>query len=116
VLRALSADGRAVSVSWNVNARCRLGYARHGQVLASLDPLAPQRRRGPVPDALEPYLAGLTFAEDEQAAAQTWAERITGVRLDGDWLGAAMYQCSLPPASRQPAQMCLPRTGMGIRR
>jgi len=88
VLRALSGDnGRAVSVFWNVNMRYRLGYARDGQVLASLDPLA-RERRGRQPDALQPYLDGLAFAEDEQAAALTLAERITGVQLDGDWLAA----------------------------
>jgi Family of unknown function (DUF6461) len=108
VLRALSADGRAVAVSWNVNGQCRLGYAREGQLLARLDPLEPEpaagpgagdpgRRRGRDPAALTPYLAGLSFAEDEQAAALSVAERITGVRLDDGWVRARHRAVRISP-------------------
>lgn len=94
VLRAVSAQGRAMSVYWNVNANARLAYAAHGEVLVSVDLAVPQQRRGREPHVLDQHLAELPFATDEQAAALVAAERVCGIRLDEAWL-RARHRCVL---------------------
>ena len=87
VLAALSRNGDAVSVFRNVNAHMEFAAARSGAVVRSFDPLF-----GP-DDGAEgerlPEEEGLPFgdeAADPHALALELAERLTGVRIERDWL------------------------------
>ena len=77
VLSAASAEGRAASMFWNVNAVTRLSFAEGGQVLASFEPCEGQEHHLP---ALNDALTGLDFADyDERIGKGLVAvERFTG--------------------------------------
>jgi hypothetical protein len=83
VLARLSAGGRAVNVLWNVNAVMHAGWADDGAVVRSFDPLLDDRRDDRLPED-----ADLPFGEPDAAlrAAFVLAERLTGVRIERDWL------------------------------
>ncbi|SDF18102.1 hypothetical protein SAMN05660662_1222 [Blastococcus aurantiacus] len=84
-LAALSREGVAVSVFFNVNAKFRFIVARQGVVVRSFDPVVPTYE--PAGDPL-PEEGGLGFGVDEDTTANSFVllERLTGVRLDESWL------------------------------
>lgn len=82
VLRALSANGRAAMVFWNVNRDSRFGYARNGTLVRVFDPVL---GTGEVGDPL-PEEAGLPAATQPMPAALMLAEALTGVTVDGPWV------------------------------
>lgn len=101
VLRALTTDnGKAISIYWNENADNELVYVVDGKVVTALDMIMypEEGATGTDPHALDPYLAGLEFGPgtghdaDPFTAGLAVAERITGVRLDRDWLSARHLQ------------------------
>lgn len=76
VLRRASADGRAASMFWNVNAMTQLSFAEGGQVLASFEP--PERvNAGP---AVGAALDGLDFDDyrNKEGKGLVAVERFTG--------------------------------------
>ena len=83
VLQRLSDGGRAVNVFWNVNALMHIGWAEDGRVVRSFDPLVEEREEQRLPEE-----ADLPFGEPETtlAAAFVLVERLTGVRIERDWL------------------------------
>jgi Family of unknown function (DUF6461) len=83
---ALSRGGSLVSVYWNARALMRFVLARDGAVVRAFDPLLYEL--APVGDPL-PQEQGLVFGDPETSpriAAMELAERLTGVRIDRDWL------------------------------
>ncbi|WP_419994502.1 DUF6461 domain-containing protein [Streptomyces boninensis] len=91
ILARLSEGTVAASVYWNVNRHSLLALAQDGRVLASMDYLL--RRRAPegsAPDSVLPFLDGLDFedAECADAAALTFLERVSGVRITATWAEA----------------------------
>jgi hypothetical protein len=83
---ALSADGAAVSVYWNVNRLMNVVVARDGAVVRRFDPLLFASTAQGEPLAEE---AGLVFGQVEPSpliAALELAERVTGVRIEKEWL------------------------------
>lgn len=83
VLDRLSADGRAVNVFWNVNAVMRFGFARRGATVREFDPLLYDDPGGALPEERD-----LPFGDPggALAAAFVLAERLTGVRIEREWL------------------------------
>jgi len=83
VLARLSEGGRAVNVFWNVNAVMHMGWADNGGIVESFDPLLDDRA-----DHRTPAEADLPFGDPERAlrASFVLAERLTGVRIERDWL------------------------------
>ena len=83
VLARLSEGGRAVNVAWNVNSVMHAGWADDGRIVASFDPLLDDR----VADRT-PVEAALPFGDPDgaQRAAFVLMERLTGVRIERDWL------------------------------
>ncbi|WP_235497734.1 DUF6461 domain-containing protein [Frankia sp. R43] len=79
VLRPLSAQGRAASIFWNINAVRRLNLAAGGELLATLE----LPHDGPVPAAAAPYLADLDLADYRDGAAKGLAAvaRFTGYQV-----------------------------------
>lgn len=80
-LAALSANGTALSVFWNVNANMQFGLARNGSLVRLFDPLL--------------YDAGDALPEESEfgwgtgqprASALGLMERLSGVRIDREWL------------------------------
>jgi hypothetical protein len=97
VLRELTRDGgRAASVYWNENADNALVYSVGGRVVTALDMVMfpGEGAEGDDPHALDAHLSGLPFGPgragggDCFAAGLTVGERISGARLDDDWLAA----------------------------
>ncbi|MEI6666485.1 MAG: DUF6461 domain-containing protein [Chloroflexota bacterium] len=82
VLEALSANGPAAMVFWNVNMDSRFGYARNGALVRVFDPVL---GTGEVGDPL-PEEAGLPAATEPIPAALMLAEALTGVTVDGPWV------------------------------
>jgi hypothetical protein len=84
-LARLSAEGVAVSVSWNVNAVMSARVARRGVVVADFDPLLyDDDARTPTPEE-----AGLPFGDPNaplRAAAFAFLTRVTGVVIEREWL------------------------------
>ncbi|MEV6769393.1 DUF6461 domain-containing protein [Nocardia sp. NPDC051030] len=60
VLRALSRNGKAASVFWNINGHDRLGFAENGRVIASFDPVSDEV---PADPELADILDGLDFTD-----------------------------------------------------
>jgi hypothetical protein len=86
VVAGLSRGGTAVSVFWNANAHTGFVLAREGDVVRSFDPLLFEL--GPRGEPL-PEEHGLPFGRPGAGlarAALTLAERLTGVRVERDWL------------------------------
>jgi hypothetical protein len=83
VLARLSDGGRAVNVYWNVNALMHVGWADGGRLVQSFDPLLDDRIDGRTAEE-----ADLPFGDPALAlrAAFVLAERLTGVRIERDWL------------------------------
>jgi hypothetical protein len=88
VLRSLSSPGAALSLGWTIELDAGFSYAENGRILASFDPV---RQGTDVADS--EYLIwasalGVTpeeWREDWMAAAFAVAERLSGIRIDGDW-------------------------------
>ncbi|MBO3742601.1 DUF6461 domain-containing protein [Actinoplanes flavus] len=82
VLRAASANGRAASWFWNVNAVTRLSFAEGGELLAAHEPFGDEDW----PPELAPVLAGLDFAAsgDRDGKGLVAVERFTGRGLTED--------------------------------
>ncbi|SNY66820.1 DUF6461 domain-containing protein [Paractinoplanes atraurantiacus] len=76
VLSAASANGRAASMFWNVNAMTRLSFAEHGTVLASFEPFGGEQ----TPPAVTEALTGIDFSERGYRTEKGLAavERFTG--------------------------------------
>lgn len=84
-LGALSADGEAVNLYWNVNFNTKFGYARAGSVVRAFDPRGINGEDGE-PLAVE---ADIDFADEDADTAGLMLllmERITGETPDVDWL------------------------------
>ncbi|GGN72408.1 hypothetical protein GCM10010112_40670 [Actinoplanes lobatus] len=82
VLRAASANGRAASWYWNVNAVTRLSFAEGGELLAAYEPFGDEDW----PPELAPVLAGLDFSAngDRDGKGLVAVERFTGRGLTED--------------------------------
>ncbi|PZG13747.1 hypothetical protein C1J01_29025 [Nonomuraea aridisoli] len=89
LLKRLSVNGAALSVSWTVNVDAYVKWAEHGHVLYIFDPLAL--------DIMNPEMAEVGWVVDQGvdldawdqnwlAATLTLAEKITSVRLDPAWM------------------------------
>ncbi|SHN43759.1 DUF6461 domain-containing protein [Cryptosporangium aurantiacum] len=76
ILCAASAQGRAASMFWNVNAVTRLSFAEHGELLAGFEPWGDV----PAEPAVAAALDGLDFAElgDREEKGLLAVERFTG--------------------------------------
>ncbi len=88
VLAALSREGDAVSVFWNVNAHMAFTAARSGAVVRSFDPLFAPADDETDGDRL-PEEEGLPFGDedaDPEALALELARRLTGVHVEPGWL------------------------------
>jgi len=81
-LEALSDGGRAGNVYWNVNAVMSFGWAVDGRLVRQFDPLL-YDSEGALPEERD-----LPFGRPgaPQAAALALLERLTGTRVDRDWL------------------------------
>ena len=100
-LAALSRDGVAVSVFFNVNAKSRFVVARQGVVVRSFDPVHPtyEPTGNPLPEE-----SGLAFGVDADTTANSFLllERLTGVHLDEGWLTAQPRRTWLAPHPLPP--------------
>ena len=81
-LAQLSANGTAVSVFWNVNAHMLFGLARAGSPVRFFDPLLYSADADALPEESE-FEWGVGHP---QASALGLLERLTGVRVERDWL------------------------------
>jgi hypothetical protein len=77
VLRRASANGRAASMYWNVDALTRLSFAETGQVLAGFEPPQAPGEAGP---AVAAALDGLDFGDyrDKEGKGLVAVQRFTG--------------------------------------
>ena len=82
VLRALSVDGRAASMFWNVNALTRLSFAEHGEVLAAFEPRGPEQTPPAVARALDGL--DLTGYSDRTEKCLVAVERFAGRGIRSD--------------------------------
>ncbi|MGV9374248.1 DUF6461 domain-containing protein [Nonomuraea sp. NPDC003707] len=88
VLRQLSEPDRAISVYCG-HATYNLSYVVKSQMIADLRLWNYSQRSAGESSELDPYLEGLDFPEDDhivKASALALCERLTGERLDDDWL------------------------------
>jgi hypothetical protein len=115
VMRAVSTGGAAVSVFRNVNNIARFMYAVDGVVRVECDPYAPSRRYGGEPDALVPLMREIGLNLDGDGwypegldQALRLADRITGVHLDGERLGAPLSSGRLAPLLPDPPRSTSP--------
>jgi hypothetical protein len=81
VLEALSRSTRAAAFYRSVNADMSLLHAVDGSVVASFDPLLDD-----VPAEVAPLAGGLDFDAHPEASSFALLTRLTGVRLEPDWL------------------------------
>jgi uncharacterized protein DUF6461 len=84
-LGELSREGAAVSVFRNINAQARVIVARRGEVVRSFDPVIPDYE----PDGEPlPEESGLSFGADGDPTPASFVllERVTGVRIEREWL------------------------------
>ena len=97
VLRGASANGRAVSVYWNVNGTNRFTYNVSGSCVVGFDMFSTHQRWGRAPDALVDQLGGLSFDEPGLLwpVGLALAERVTGVRLDEEILSRGFRRAFL---------------------
>jgi hypothetical protein len=78
----LSTWGEAVNAFWNVNAVMSFALARGGVVVRHFDPLLYDEDEGRLPDETE-----LRWGTDRpRASALALMERLTGARIERDWL------------------------------
>ncbi|NAS23017.1 hypothetical protein GT755_15110 [Herbidospora sp. NEAU-GS84] len=101
--------GRAFAVSWNEDGTSFLKYAAGGQVVTAFDLFSPAERHGADPAALDPFMDGLRFDIDDAEPAESFTSaltvigRVTGRRLDREWLDAPHTTYSIPrPAAIAP--------------
>jgi hypothetical protein len=87
VLSQLSPGTVAASVYWNVNLVSRASLAQDGQVLAVFDFVGGGPPDGEDPEKIAPFLHDLDFDDAYRmcAAALAFLERVSGVRVPGDW-------------------------------
>jgi hypothetical protein len=84
VVSELSQGGVAVNVCWNVNAVMSATYARDGRLVREFDPLLYRADGAALAEE-----AGLPFGEPGaplRAACLAFLERLTGVRIEREWL------------------------------
>lgn len=117
VLRRASADTEVVSLFWDVDGPARFSHAVDGQVRTAFDALAPDRRDGALPHALEQVRAELPWPSRGCDAAEVigpmlaLSARMTGEVLtpdcfDGDFATypIAEWPDDLPGAAESVAQ------------
>ncbi|PSL51778.1 hypothetical protein B0I31_11891 [Saccharothrix carnea] len=89
VVAKLSVGTVAASVYWNVEFDSNLMLAQEGRVLSAFEFIGSAPRSGDRPDAIRPYLEGLTFEDAHAyrfcAEALAFLERLSGVRVPADW-------------------------------
>jgi hypothetical protein len=96
----LSVGARLACFVRDVNAVMRFLYAVDGAVLAEFDPLVDG-----APAALGPALDGLPFGLfAAETSALALIDRLTGVVVTPDWLGARQPAALLPPLAAVSAQ------------
>jgi hypothetical protein len=87
VWRRASQGTEMVIMSWDVDGRAEFIYAVEGKEVVAFDMDFPEERGGSDPDRLLDYMLELPFsAENRLASALALAERITGVRLEPNWI------------------------------
>jgi Family of unknown function (DUF6461) len=95
-LADLSLGGTAINVFWNVNAAMQFGLARDGALVRLFDPLLYEDSREALPEERE-----LEWGVGHpRASALALVERLTGIRIDRDWLlgrGRLSYLVPLEP-------------------
>jgi hypothetical protein len=87
VLARLSRAGTAVSYFRNINAHSLFVLAREGRVVRSFDPVIPDEDESEGEPLAEEH--DLRFGDDDEdhmASAFTLLERLTGVRIEEEWL------------------------------
>ena len=101
----LSRGGRLACFFRNVHAIMHFVYAVDGRILAEFDPLLDVGpRAGDDPHSIDPALQGLPFGLfGAEWSALTLVERLTGVRIDPDWLAAPQRAVALPPLTSSVA-------------
>ena len=92
VLANASRGGRVASYYRSVNADMRFVLAVDGDIRAVFDPLL-----DPVPAELSDAASGLGFAvESVEACSLALVERLTGIRLERDWLDEPHRRFEVP--------------------
>ncbi|MET7462894.1 DUF6461 domain-containing protein [Nonomuraea sp. NPDC005501] len=98
-LRSITEGGRqALGLLMDINFNAYFDYARDGRIIASFDPLLPERRYGDAPHALDHLMDGLRFqisdddvldnpVEDPESISSALAliGRVTGTDIATDW-------------------------------
>jgi hypothetical protein len=82
VLAALSRQGKAASVFWNVNGLVVFGCARRGNVVASVELLDAVAEA--LPRSLRPFLQDGDVEQDPVAVGMAMVEEFTGVHLPAE--------------------------------
>lgn len=95
----LSAQARAACFCRDVSAAMCFSHAVDGIVLAAFDPLLePAPTLGADPGCLDGLLSGLAFGLDAaEVSAMALLERVTGVRVNAEWLHRPQRAVRLPP-------------------
>jgi uncharacterized protein DUF6461 len=92
VVTALSRGATVAAFYRNVNAVMTFVHAMGGRVLTSFDPLLDE-----VPSELAHDTDGLPFgAEHAEPSSLALLERLTGIRLDEDWLASPHSRFDVP--------------------
>jgi hypothetical protein len=91
VLGPLSADGRALSIFWNVELDSSVRYAADGQIVTSFNLVDVERRTGTDPAALDEVLREVALhgglpVRERKARALALGEKISGRPLTPHWL------------------------------
>lgn len=103
-LTELSVGARTACFFRNVEAIMHFVYAVDGEVLAEFDPLLDRRATaGARPEILHGVVDDLPFGLfGAEASAMALLERLTGVRVEREWLEAPQRAVALPPLEPAP--------------
>jgi hypothetical protein len=98
-VESLSRGARLACFFRNVQAIMHFVYAVDGRILAEFDPLLERGpRTGEDPHTIDAALQGLPFGLfGAERSSLTLLERLTGVRVEPDWLAAPQRAIVLPP-------------------
>jgi hypothetical protein len=101
VVEPLSRGARLACFFRNVHAVMHFVYAVDGRIVAEFDPLLDTAPRvGKDPYSLGPALQGLPFGLfGAESSSLVLMERLTGIRVEQEWLSAPQRVISLPPLS-----------------
>ncbi|WP_326641454.1 DUF6461 domain-containing protein [Streptosporangium sp. NBC_01755] len=104
-------NGRALSIEWSVHGETILRYAANGEIATVLDITYTEDRYGGDPNALDSHMEGLRFdiidddvedgvtdLRESFTSALILVERITGQKINKEWLDA-VYACYVLPAT-----------------